>query len=49
MNEKTMEVFNQLMETSDRFNKEISALLEEQLRLLNDINSRLGKLTEARK
>jgi len=49
MNEKTMEIFNQLMETQDRFNKEISALLDERQRLLNDINSGLDKLTEAQK
>ena len=49
MNEKTIEAFNQLMETSDRFNKEISLLLEEQHRLLNEINGRLDKLVEAQK
>jgi hypothetical protein len=46
---KTMEAFDRLMETSERFNREISLLLEEQHKLLNDINSRLDKITEAQK
>jgi len=49
MNEKTMEVFDRLMETSNRFNKKITLLLEEQQRLLNDINNRLDKIIEAQK